>query len=63
MLSQRPGFALTTIWYLAAVSVFVQLALALLLLRREFGRRLRFGTGAVADGTREAMAAGAVAAE
>jgi putative MATE family efflux protein len=63
LLSQRPGFALTTIWYLAAVSVFVQLALALLLLRREFGRRLRFGTGAVAGETTGAVAAGAVMAE
>jgi putative MATE family efflux protein len=42
VLARRPGFALTTIWYLAAASVFVQLGLALLLLRREFRRRLRF---------------------
>jgi putative MATE family efflux protein len=43
VLAGRPGFALTTIWYLAALSVFVQLGLALVLLKSEFGRRLRFG--------------------
>jgi putative MATE family efflux protein len=47
VLARRPGFALTTIWYLAAASVFVQLGLALLLLKREFRRRLRFGGPAV----------------
>jgi putative MATE family efflux protein len=51
VLARLPGFALTTIWYLAAVSVFVQLAIALLLLRREFGRRLRFVATSAVDGT------------
>jgi putative MATE family efflux protein len=42
ILSQRPGFELHWIWYLSVGSVFVQLALSMLLLRREFERRLRF---------------------
>ena len=42
VLSRRPGFALATIWTLAVLSVWAQLAVALLLLRREYGRRLRF---------------------
>ena len=42
VLARMPGFALVTIWRLAAFSVFVQLVVALLLLRREFSRRLRF---------------------
>lgn len=33
ILSRRAGFALTTIWHLAAGAVFVQLGIALLLLR------------------------------
>jgi putative MATE family efflux protein len=42
ILSRRPGFQLHWIWYLSVGSVFVQLALSMMLLRREFGRRLRF---------------------
>ena len=42
ILARAPGFALSTIWRLGVVSVCAQLALALLLLRREYGRRLRF---------------------
>ena len=41
-LARRPGFHLTTIWYLALLSVWVQLAVAMLLLRREFRKRLAF---------------------
>jgi Na+-driven multidrug efflux pump len=55
LLSRQPGFELTTIWRLAVASVWVQLAVALLLLRREYGRRLQFAPveGAVpAMGTR-----------
>ena len=36
------GFRLSWIWYLAVLSVYTQLTLALLLLRREYGRRLNF---------------------
>jgi Na+-driven multidrug efflux pump len=42
LLSRLPGFHLNWIWYLSVLAVFVQLAIALLLLRREFARRLDF---------------------
>jgi putative MATE family efflux protein len=42
LLSQLPGFALHWIWYLSVIAVFVQLVITLLLLRREFHRRLNF---------------------
>ena len=42
VLSRRPGFALSTIWHLAVLSVWVQLGIALLLLRREYARRLHW---------------------
>jgi Na+-driven multidrug efflux pump len=41
-LARLPGFELRWIWYLTVVSVTIQMALSLLLLRREFGRRLNF---------------------
>jgi Na+-driven multidrug efflux pump len=68
VLARRPGFELATIWRLAVVSMYVQLGLALVLLRREYGRRLAFAEvprGASAEGERTAMgmAGGAVAAE
>lgn len=44
LLSKRQGFELNWIWYLSVASVFVQLALSMLLLRREFDRRLNFST-------------------
>jgi Na+-driven multidrug efflux pump len=46
ILSRRPGFTLTTIWYLSAAGVVLQTVANLLLLRREF--RLRFATSAPA---------------
>ena len=42
LLSRTPGFQLVWIWYLSVASVFVQLTLSMLLLRREFRRRLAF---------------------
>jgi putative MATE family efflux protein len=42
ILARSPGFELATIWHLAVVSVWMQLVVGLMLLRREFGRRLRF---------------------
>ncbi|MEO5580237.1 MAG: MATE family efflux transporter, partial [Gemmatimonadaceae bacterium] len=42
LLSRTPGFELNWLWYLSVGSVFVQLVLSMLLLRREFGRRLAF---------------------
>jgi putative MATE family efflux protein len=46
-LSRTPGFQLNWIWYISVASVFIQLALSMLLLRREFDRRLSFGATAV----------------
>jgi putative MATE family efflux protein len=40
ILSQTPGFSLRWIWYISAAAVFLQLAMNLLLLRREFRLRL-----------------------
>jgi len=40
--SRMAGFQLNWLWYLSVASVYVQLILALLLLRREFSRRLAF---------------------
>jgi putative MATE family efflux protein len=42
VLSRLPGFKLHWIWYLSAGAVWVQLAVAMILLRREFARRLTF---------------------
>jgi hypothetical protein len=42
ILTRSPGFQLNWIWYLSAASIVVQLAMSLLLLRREFARRLDF---------------------
>ena len=42
LLARQPGFQLHWIWWLSFGSVLVQLVLSLLLLRREFDRRLRF---------------------
>jgi Na+-driven multidrug efflux pump len=42
ILSRMPGFQLHWIWYLSVGAIVVQLALNLLLLRREFRRRLSF---------------------
>jgi putative MATE family efflux protein len=42
LLSRLPGFQLHWIWYLSLASVMIQLTLNLLLLQREFRRRLTF---------------------
>lgn len=42
VLARMPGFQLRWIWYLSVASVLVQLTLSMLLLRREYGRRLQF---------------------
>jgi len=42
ILARMPGFELWWIWYVSVAGVYVQLVLSLLLLRREFGRRLTF---------------------
>ncbi|MEJ7758584.1 MAG: MATE family efflux transporter [Gemmatimonadaceae bacterium] len=42
LLAKSPGFQLRWIWFLSVGSVLVQLVISMLLLRREFGRRLNF---------------------
>jgi Na+-driven multidrug efflux pump len=49
LLSRAPGFQLRWIWYLSVGAVLVQLALTMLLLRREFGLRLRFESPVVQE--------------
>src|SRR4029453_17533659 len=47
-LSKMPGFTLRWVWLLSAVTIFAQLTISLLLLRREFRRRLAFAADAPA---------------
>jgi putative MATE family efflux protein len=42
ILSHRPGFQLRYVWYLSVASIFLQACVNLLLLRREFRRKLTF---------------------
>jgi MATE family, multidrug efflux pump len=42
VISLRPGFQIREVWYLSVVSVALQAVLILVLLQREFGRRLMF---------------------
>ena len=46
LLARLPTFQLRWVWYLSVASVYAQLALALVLLRREFSRRLGVGVAA-----------------
>jgi hypothetical protein len=46
MLAGAPGFTLLWVWYISVAAVYIQLAMNLLLLRREFRRRLAFAPGA-----------------
>jgi putative MATE family efflux protein len=46
VLSRLPGFQLVWIWYVSLGAVYLQLALAMWLLRREFGMRLNWGSAA-----------------
>ena len=48
-LSRLPGFTLRWVWLLSAVTVFAQMGMSLLLLRREFRRRLAFAPDATAS--------------
>ena len=45
LLANAPGFTLLWIWYISVGGIFIQLAMNLLLLRREFRVRLAFETG------------------
>lgn len=49
-LARLPGFQLRWIWFLSVAAVAVQLALSLLLLRREFRLRLNFGAAPAMGG-------------
>ena len=60
LLSRTPGFQLRWIWYLSVGAVFIQLALSMFLLRREFTRRLTFPQPKLDD---TALASAMVAAE
>ena len=51
------GFTLTWVWYLSVLSVFVQLGISVMLLRREFSRRLVFPAPEPAPATIPAPAA------
>ena len=42
MLSQRPGFQILEVWYLSVASVSIQAVVNLVLVQREFRRRLAF---------------------
>jgi MATE family, multidrug efflux pump len=46
LVARLPGFQLRWLWYLSVASVTFQLVMSLLLLRREFGRRLPAGASA-----------------
>jgi putative MATE family efflux protein len=46
MLAGASGFTLLWVWYISVAAVYIQLAMNLLLLRREFRRRLAFASGA-----------------
>src|SRR4051812_12333170 len=56
LLSRAAGFQLVWIWYLSVGAVFIQLALSMFLLRREFRRRLAFPSQAKAENTAVASA-------
>ena len=48
LLARTPGFTLRWVWYISVAAVVVQLAMNLLLLRREFRVRLNFAPGGAA---------------
>ncbi len=49
LLSRTPGFALRWVWLISAATIVVQLGVSLLLLRREFHRRLVFNETAAPE--------------
>lgn len=51
LLAGRAGFEIRYVWYLSAVSQFIQACFILLLLRRELGRKLRFHDVPIAAAT------------
>ena len=62
-LARLPGFELRWIWYLSVVAGAMQLAVIMLLLRREFRRRLDFAhTPSIASGTEPRVTCGCTGA-
>jgi len=53
VLSLRPGFQIREVWYLSVVSVAIQAVLILVLVQREFRRRLTFPPAALARAVAE----------
>jgi len=49
-LSRLPNFQLVWIWYLSVATVLIQMTISLLLLRREYRRRLDFAVSVPAVG-------------
>ena len=58
LLARLPGFQLRWIWYLSVAAVYIQLATSLLLLRREYRRRLIFAPERASVGAAQATAPG-----
>ena len=50
LVSRMPGFQIKHVWYLSVVSIFLQACVNLLLLRREFRRKLTFDKRAGSTG-------------
>jgi Na+-driven multidrug efflux pump len=46
LMSRMSGFALHWVWWLSLATAYFQLALVLVMLRRQFARRLEFGVAA-----------------
>ncbi|PYT36096.1 MAG: MATE family efflux transporter [Acidobacteria bacterium] len=59
MLSQRPGFQIREVWYLSVASVAIQAVVNLVLVQREFRRRLAFAPAHVAVAVPDQQSAGA----
>ena len=55
MLAGASGFTLLWVWYISVAAVYIQLAMNLLLLRREFRRRLAFAPADVAPSQPDAV--------
>ena len=51
-LATRPGFQLVDVWYLSVMSMFLQAVVSMVLLRREFGRKLVCRLAEAIDRTR-----------
>ena len=59
VLSQRPGFQIGEVWHLSVASVAIQAVVNLVLVQREFRRRLAFAPAHVAVAVPDQQSAGA----